>query len=334
MAKNDLDDVLAEKPGSAVIYLAGGCFWGLQKLMQSIPGVIDATSGYANGDPSETPTYPSVCTGATGHRETVRVVYDPARVSLDALLFAYFSVIDPTTKNAQGHDYGTQYQTGVYYADEASRATVARIADIERARHKRFVVEIAPISCFFEAEEYHQHYLDKNPTGYRHIPYESIRLLSRMVIDPADYRLPAKEIIARRLTGEQYRVTQDADTEPPFQNAFWDHFEDGIYVDVVTGEPLFSSADKYESACGWPSFSGGLDPNTLVYLDDRSHRMRRTEVRSRAGNSHLGHVFPNDSESPSGTRYCINSASLRFIPYDRMDEEGYGYLKERVRPGK
>lgn len=330
MSDNNLGKSDVKQPGAAVIYLAGGCFWGIQKLMQSIPGVISATSGYANGDAGETPTYQSVCTGKTGHRETVRVEYDPEKVSLDAILFAFFSVIDPTVKNAQGPDHGTQYQTGVYYADDRSKETVERVAAVERERHSPFAVEIGPLRCFFEAEEYHQHFLDKNPPGYCHIPYETIRLLSRMATDPANYRRPAKTEIAGRLTDEQYRVTQAAATEPPFRNAFWNRFERGIYVDIVTGEPLFSSRDKFESSCGWPSFSAGLDPNALVYLDDRSLARSRTEVRSRAGNSHLGHVFSGDPESPNGVRYCINSAALRFVPYDKMDEEGYGDLKKFV----
>lgn len=330
MAYEFIDENLAKKPGIKVIYLAGGCFWGMQKLMQSLRGVTSATSGYANGSPCEAPTYQTVCTGRTGHRETVRVEYDPTKVSLDAILFAYFAVIDPTMKNAQGNDFGTQYQTGIYYADDESRETVERIAAIERERNRWFEVEVKPIECFFDAEDYHQCYLDKNPGGYCHIPRDEIALLSNMVVDPGAYGRPAKERLAERLSGEQYRVSQEAATEPPFGNAYWDRFERGIYVDIATGEPLFSSKDKYESSCGWPSFSAGIDPNALRYLKDRSHGMIRTEVRSRAGNSHLGHVFSGDPESPNGTRYCINSAALRFVPYDRMEEEGYGSLKEYV----
>ena len=309
-----------------VIYLAGGCFWGMEALMQSIPGVIDAESGYANGTGQADANYATVSTGRTGFRETVRVEYDPEQVSLDALLLAYFYVIDPTVQDRQGNDRGTQYQTGVYYTNDKARETVERIADIERGRSKEFYVEIGPLKNFYPAEEYHQDYLDKNPGGYCHIPREEMALFSHLHIDPGDYQKPAAEAIRDKLTAEQYRITQESGTEQPFANEFWDKFEKGIYVDVVTGEPLFSSTDKFESGCGWPAFSKPIEGPAVVELPDDSHGMHRTEVRSRAGDSHLGHVFTGDPESPNGVRYCINSASLRFIPYARMEAEGYGYL--------
>ena len=309
-----------------VIYLAGGCFWGMEHLMQSIPGVIDARSGYANGSDERDANYRTVCTGETGFRETVRVEYDPARISLDALLMAYFYVIDPTVKNRQGNDQGSQYQTGVYYTNKKAREAVERIAAIERSRSSSFVVETGPLLNFYPAEEYHQNYLEKNPGGYCHIPRAEIELFSRLRIDPGDYQKPAAEVIGEKLTSEQYRVTQEGGTERPFANEFWNRFEKGIYVDVVTGEPLFSSSDKFESSCGWPAFSKPIELPAVVELADSSHGMQRTEVRSRSGNSHLGHVFSGDSESPNSIRYCINSAALRFVPYEKMASEGYGYL--------
>lgn len=309
-----------------VIYLAGGCFWGIESLMQSIPGVIDAQSGYANGTGEEDANYPTVSTGRTGFRETVRVEYDPEQVSLDALLMAYFYVIDPTVENRQGNDRGSQYQTGVYYTNAKAMETVKRIAELERSRSKVFRVEIGPLRNFYPAEEYHQDYLEKNPGGYCHIPREEIELFSKLRIDPGEYQKPAAEAIRDKLTAEQYRVTQQSGTEQPFANEFWDRFEKGIYVDVVTGEPLFSSTDKFESGCGWPAFSKPIESPAVVELPDDSHGMHRIEVRSRAGDSHLGHVFSGDPESPNGVRYCINSAALRFVPYAKMEAEGYGYL--------
>ena len=311
-----------------VIYLAGGCFWGIEHLMASISGVIDAESGYANGRNPEDANYQTICSEDTGFRETVRVEYDPGQVSLDALLMAYFYVIDPTVQNRQGNDIGTQYQTGVYYTNDAAKETVERIAAIERSRSPEFHVEIGPLLNYYPAEEYHQDYLVKNPYGYCHIPLEEIRLFSSLRIDPGDYQKPAEEAIRDKLTAEQYYVTQESGTEYAFNNEFWDQFETGIYVDIVTGEPLFSSTDKFESSCGWPAFSKPIEEPAVVELIDTSHGMIRTEVRSRAGNSHLGHVFENDPESPNGVRYCINSASLRFIPYAHMEAEGYGYLMD------
>lgn len=309
-----------------VIYLAGGCFWGLEHLMESIPGVIDAESGYANGTGEADADYISVCKGNTGFRETVKVEYDPERVSLDALLLAYFYVIDPTVKNRQGNDVGSQYQTGIYYADEQTRETAQRIYDLEKSRRTRFYVEFGPLLNFFPAEEYHQNYLQKNPNGYCHIPRAEIELFSKLKIDPGEYKKPAAEAIRDMLTAEQYRITQQNGTERPFQNEFWNKFEKGIYVDVVTGEPLFSSTDKFESGCGWPAFSKPIEEPAVIERWDDSHGMRRTEVRSRAGDSHLGHVFEGDPDSPNGVRYCINSAALRFVPYEKMEAEGYGYL--------
>ena len=305
-----------------VIYLAGGCFWGIEHLMASIPGVIDAESGYANGRNPEDANYQTICSGDTGFRETVRVEYDPGQVSLDALLMAYFYVIDPTVQNRQGNDIGTQYQTGGYYTNDAAKETVERIAAIERSRSPEFHVEIGPLLNYYPAEEYHQNYLANNPYGYCHIPMEEIRLFSSLRIDPGDYQKPAEEAIRDKLTAEQYYVTQESGTEYAFMNEFWNQFEKGIYVDIVTGEPLFSSSDKFESSCGWPAFSKPIEEPSIVEILDTSHGMIRTEVRSRAGNSHLGHVFENDPESPNGVRYCINSASLRFIPYAHMEAEG------------
>ena len=309
-----------------VIYFAGGCFWGIEQLMQSIPGVIDAQSGYANGTGEKDASYAVVVTGKTGFRETVRVEYDPEQVSLDALLLAYFYVIDPTVKDRQGNDIGTQYQTGVYYTNDKAKETVERIAEIERSRSEQFFVEIGPLLNYYPAEEYHQDYLVKNPYGYCHIPWEEMELFSKLRIDPGDYQKPAVEVIREKLTDEQYYVTQEGGTEYAFENEFWNQFEKGIYVDVVTGEPLFSSTDKYESSCGWPAFTKPIEEPSIVELEDLSYGMYRVEVRSRTGNSHLGHVFENDPESPNGVRYCINSASLRFVPYAEMEAEGYGYL--------
>jgi len=314
-----------------VIYLAGGCFWGIEHLMASIPGVIDAQSGYANGRNPEDANYETICATDTGFRETVRVEYDPEQVSLDALLMAYFYVIDPTVQNRQGNDIGTQYQTGVYYTNDAAKETVERIAAIERSRSSEFYVEIGPLLNYYPAEDYHQNYLANNPFGYCHIPMEEIRLFSSLRIDPGDYQKPAEEAIRDKLTAEQYYVTQESGTEYAFMNEFWNQFEKGIYVDIVTGEPLFSSTDKFESSCGWPAFSKPIEEPSIVEILDTSHGMIRIEVRSRAGNSHLGHVFENDPESPNGIRYCINSASLRFIPYAHMEAEGYGYLMDVVK---
>jgi methionine-R-sulfoxide reductase/methionine-S-sulfoxide reductase len=314
-----------------VIYLGGGCFWGLEKLMSSLKGVISAQSGYANGKDNIVPTYKLVCEGDTDFRETVKVDYNPKEITLDAILFALYQVIDPTITNRQGEDVGSQYQTGIYYIDEDSKRIVERVSNVIKSRVSTFAVEIKPLKNFFLAEEYHQKYLEKNPDGYCHINPQKIIEVSQMVVDPGKYIVPTKDEIKAKLTNEEYTVTQESGTEIPFANNFWNTYEKGIYVDIVTGEPLFASSDKYQSSCGWPSFSKPIDNNAIIDLKDLSGGKVRTEVRSRAGNSHLGHVFHDDGESPNGMRYCINSSSLRFIPYGQMDEEGYGYLKNYVK---
>jgi len=323
-----MDSTYIKTDGIEVIYLAGGCFWGTEKLMQTIPGVVAATSGYANGDAEVTPSYGNV--SYTNFKETVRVEYRPADVSLDSILFAYFRSIDPTIENRQGNDVGTQYQAGVYWADDAAKEAVLRVAAVEKLRFSNFAVELGPLAGFYDAEEYHQDYLDKNPYGYCHISAEEFELAAHMIVDPANYPRPTDDEIKATLTDKQYDVTQNGGTEAAFDNAYWDNHERGLYVDIVTGEPLFASSDKFDSGTGWPSFTKGIDENALVLLPDSSGGMQRTEVVSRAGNTHLGHVFYGPDESPSGVRFCINSAALRFIPYGDMAAEGYGYLADYI----
>lgn len=319
-----IDNTYVKAEGREVIYLAGGCFWGMEKLAQALPGVTNAVSGYANGTNDSTPSYELVCRGGTGYKETVRVVYDPAVITLPQILQAYFLVIDPTVSNRQGNDAGAQYQTGIYYNDAATQEMVERIVATEMKKYDAFFVEHEPLVNFYDAEDYHQDYLEKNPNGYCHIPAHEIDEVAALITAEEGYEKPTQEQLKQVLTAEQYAVTQNADTELPFTGEYWNTFEEGIYVDVTTGQPLFRSADKYQGSCGWPSFSAPIYEGVVRYSDDASHGMDRTEVRSDVGDAHLGHIFTNDPESPNGVRYCINSASLRFIPKAEMASQGYG----------
>lgn len=303
------------------IYLAGGCFWGVEEYFSRINGVIDVTVGYANGR-GDTTSYALL--KQTGHAETVHVTYDQQVVSLRELLLHFFRIIDPTSLNKQGNDVGTQYRTGIFYTDEADRAEIDRIfTEMEAKYEAPIVVERAVLEQYILAEEEHQDYLKNNPNGYCHI---DVNRAADPVIDASLYEKPSDEQIRQRLTAEEYAVTQKNDTERAFSNRYWDQFEPGIYVDIVTGEPLFTSKDKFDSGCGWPSFSRPISAEVVEYEKDTSFNMNRVEVRSRVGDSHLGHVFEDGPKELGGLRYCINSLSIRFIPKSEMEKEGYGDL--------
>lgn len=307
----------------ATIYLAGGCFWGLQLYMDNIPGVLNTKVGYANGG-TQNPSYEAVCTGS-GHAETVRVEYDADIMPLPFLLELFFDVIDPVSVNRQGHDTGVQYRTGIYYESDADRSVIeSALKGLSGRLGRPVAVECAPLVQFCPAESYHQKYLDKHPTGYCHIGLNKIKQAKHALVNPTRYSSKDQPALKQSLSPLQYEVTQHAATEPPFQNEYNDEFREGIYVDVTTGEPLFSSFDKFQSSCGWPSFSKPIDPFTVREHQDHSFGMRRTEVKSRVGNAHLGHVFLDGPRQSGGLRYCINSAALRFIPKEDMEREGYG----------
>lgn len=307
------------------IYFAGGCFWGVEEYFSRIDGVIDAVSGYGNGD-TENPTYQEVISKKTGHAETVYVTYDESIISLEQLIGYYLKIVDPTSINKQGNDVGSQYRTGIYYTRDKDLTVIDTLLDIEQTKFtKEIAIEVEPLDNFYEAEEYHQDYLQKNPNGYCHVDFDNLEE-EVIFINPDDYKKPSDAELKELLTDEQYQVTQLNATERAFSNEYFDSKEVGIYVDVATGEPLFSSSDKYDSGCGWPSFTKPIVEEVVNYETDVSFNMERTEVRSRTGDSHLGHVFEDGPVEAGGLRYCINSSSIRFIPKDRMEAEGYGFL--------
>lgn len=305
----------------AVAYFAGGCFWGLEEYFRRISGVTATRAGYAQSK-TDSPSYEEVCSGRPDAAETVEVSYDPSIVSLTTLTRLFYDIIDPFSVDRQGNDHGRQYRTGLYSnpanPSYASDMAVFHAVDAQvEARHgHKTAVEISPLKNFYPAEAYHQGYLEKNPGGYCHIDPMKIAQVSKR-----------QKYIDRiyELDDLQYAVTQEAATEQPFANAYDETFEPGIYVDIVSGEPLFASDAKYDSGCGWPAFGRPISPGSLAERADYTVPGReRTEVLAVSSGIHLGHVFNDGPREFSGVRYCINSASLRFIPLSHMEEEGYG----------
>ncbi len=314
------------------IYLAGGCFWGTEHLFSLVPGVTSTTAGYANSLIPD-PSYRLVCTGTTNAAETVKVDYDDSKVSLTDLLSLYFRSIDPLSLNRQGGDIGTQYRTGIYYDSEADAPVVeAMLATLQRRHKEPIAIEYGLIQNFYPAEEYHQDYLVKNPGGYCHVDPALFKDAREMKgtrsaekdAEQAAGRAAKAEELRRRLTPLQWEVTQNGATERPFVNEYDHEFRPGIYVDITDGTPLFVSSRKYDSGCGWPAFSRPIDDSLITEHTDTSFGRIRTEVRSASSGAHLGHVFPDGPQDDGGLRYCINSASLRFVPLEKMEEEGYG----------
>lgn len=305
---------------------AGGCFWCMVTPFDEMPGIHKVVSGYTGGE-KENPTYEEVCSGQTSHLEAVQITFDPNIFPYQKLLDLYWPQIDPTDDGGQFADRGESYRAAIFYHnDEQKRLAEQSKKELEDSGRfkKPIVTQILPAAPFYQAEEYHQDFHKKNPLHYKRYRIGSGR---EAFIENNWRDVPSKEELKKKLTPIQYEVTQNNGTERPFENEYWNYEKEGIFVDVVSGEPLFSSTDQYDAGCGWPSFTKPIRSHEIVEKEDLSHGMIRTEVRSKDADSHLGHVFHDGPKDQGGLRYCINSAAMRFVPKEDLEKEGYGPYK-------
>ncbi len=341
----------------ATALFGNGCFWCVEHDLEEVSGVVSVVSGFAGGAAPD-PTYKTYEAG--GHREVVLVTYDPAVVSYGNLVEHIIKHGDPTDAGGSFYDRGAAYAPAIYYSsDEERDVATAVIAAVDAAGvfEAPLPTPFLPQAAFYPAEEYHQDYAAKNPFKYQYYRAASGRTkfieatwgetlnqfnfstkpMSSENEAPEradavsfnqdswdDFTKPSTDMLKEQLTPLQYQVTQEEGTERSGSSPLDKNYTPGIYVDIVSGEPLFSSREKYDSGSGWPSFVAPIASDAVTLHEDRRLFSERTEVRSAHADSHLGHVFPDGPQDRGGQRFCMNGAALRFIPKAEMEAAGYG----------
>lgn len=333
--------------------VAGGCFWCVEADLEKTPGVIEVVSGYGGGN-TDNPTYKTY--GSGGHREIVEVTYDANQISFEDILIVTLKTTDPTDDDGTFNDRGDKYSSAFFYETDEQLAIINNlIAEVDEhgPYEQPLAIDVEPRPTFWKAEDNHQDYYKGTLTKLKYQYYRNASGRSDFIKEHwgedkspdlswrtqfnssatsmndtqtyawASYVKPDKETLRSTLDAEAFDVTQEDGTERRHTSPLDKNWERGIYVDILSGEPLYSSRDKFDSGTGWPSFVAPITPDALTLHEDRKLFSVRTETRSAIADNHIGHVFNDGPADRGGMRYCMNGVALRFVPEADMVAEGY-----------
>ncbi len=350
---SEVSDSTSKAPATLNIQtmiVAGGCFWCVEADLEKVPGVIGVVSGYSGGN-ADKPTYQNY--GSGGHREVVEVTYNANQVSFEDILIVTMKTTDPTDDNGTFGDRGDKYSSAFYYENSQQKKIIEdliREVDENGPYDKPLAIDVETKATFWPAEDYHQDYYKGTLTKLRYQFYRTASGRSAFIEkywgvndhspelswrnEPStsnnqtymwsNYVKPSEEELKSQLDEQAFKVTQKEGTERAGTSPLDKIWEDGIYVDILSGEPLYSSKDKFDSGTGWPSFVRPITPNALTEHEDKKFFTTRTETRSAIADNHIGHVFNDGPADRGGLRYCMNGVALNFVPKAEMEAKGYG----------